>query len=675
MQSPFLIAVLLFVYLPNTFGQIRGDSIPSNLPLVDNESVRALRAAPTVSFEEIRDRKGWKPYDSTFITNSETAIWLKFSIVNPSTDTVHDYLYSNEQYTSLYHPTPQGVERLANGLLVPLSKRANRSEFFFTQLSLMPLQTSVFYIRLFRNNSRFVPDYPSLYPKKEYLELSQIMHKEEAPSIAFIYFYITALITICSFALVFWIRIPKKLYLYYLCYLFFQIIYGFQVLANTSASTGNLFVSIPKLSHSFLEPIQFIFIGFYILFILHLLDVKSYDKLLGKWMYYLGIFCFAYAIFRFILAVFLSDLALGEVIFTAVRLFVLPLNLVLILWIIYKVKHPLLIYFIVGQSFFFVAALFASYLGYSGLHFDPQSFFNFPEAPNIVFQMGLLAEVFCFSLALGENFLLLQKEKNKANEALINQFHRNRMLQKKMNAELDKKVNEKTDELIQVYSQIEKENEKRIKEAFTQKLKEMEMMALRSQMNPHFLFNSLNAIKHLIMTSHNDRAIAYLDDFSSLLRGILQNSNREIVTVEEELEILELYLSLEKIRMGRDFDYHVEVDSLEELSQYHIPPLLLQPFAENAIWHGLGPSDRRKKKLLIIFDTSDNLKITIEDNGIGRKASQNKKRLHKSRSMDITKERITLYNHLHEPSIHLSIIDIEEDDYALGTRIILTYTH
>ena len=106
-----------------------------------------------------------------------------------------------------------------------------------------------------------------------------------------------------------------------------------------------------------------------------------------------------------------------------------------------------------------------------------------------------------------------------------------------MNRELDEKVNQKTDELIQLYSKIEMEKEQKIKDDFNQKIREMEMMVLRSQMNPHFIFNSLTAIKHLIMSSRNEYAVAYLDDFSSLLRGILQNSNRKKITVEEELEI------------------------------------------------------------------------------------------------------------------------------------------
>src|SRR5690606_37879611 len=183
-----------------------------------------------------------------------------------------------------------------------------------------------------------------------------------------------------------------------------------------------------------------------------------------------------------------------------VRLIILPINFVLIFWIIFKVKHPLLGYFIIGQSLFFIGAVLGSYINYSGMEFIPGHFFNFTEASNIVFQIGLIGEVYCFSLALGKNVFLLQEEKERADAALIKQSQANERLQAAMNRELDIKVQGKTAELVQLYMEIEKEKEQKIKNEFTQKIKETEMMALRSQMNPHFIFNSMNAIKNLIMT-------------------------------------------------------------------------------------------------------------------------------------------------------------------------------
>src|SRR5690606_16584166 len=118
-----------------------------------------------------------------------------------------------------------------------------------------------------------------------------------------------------------------------------------------------------------------------------------------------------------------------------------------------------------------------TYINYAGLEFIPGHFFSFKEAPNIVFQIGLIGEVYCFSLALGKNVSLMQEEKERTDAALIEQFKENERLQKEMNIELDIKVREKTVELVQLYAEIEQEREQKIKSEFTKKIKETEMVA------------------------------------------------------------------------------------------------------------------------------------------------------------------------------------------------------
>ncbi|WP_240673122.1 histidine kinase [Aequorivita ciconiae] len=504
-------------------------------------------------------------------------------------------------------------------------------------------------------------------------QIKEIIHPEEVKAIGFMYFYNISLLTILIFAIVIGFQLRDKLYYYYIGYLVFLLLYGFILLQRTAKPFWNSLYFPSQLAQDLFEPIQFVFIGFYIFFISKLLDVKKYDKLLDRALYILGLAVFIYAISRFIINYFEFALEIRNILFAVVRAIVLPINLLLIFWIIYKVKHPLLPYFIIGQTFFFIGALLASYLGYFGMDNRLGHLLNFREAPNVIFQIGLLLEVYCFSLALSKNFAILRKEKEKAASELIAQLQRNDQLHIKMNEDLDRKVNEKTAELVQLYSKLEKEKEQKIKDDFTQRLRETEMVSLRYQMNPHFIFNSLNAIKYTIMTSRNEDAVNYLDDFSSLLRGILQNSHHKKITVEEELEILELYLSLEKNRMGSEFEYTIQVESREELSQYFIPPLLLQPLVENAIWHGLYPSLKQEKKLKIIFDLKKNLQITIEDNGIGRKESAKKMKLHNSIGTNLVKDRLTLFNHRSDQNIRINIIDLEENGHAAGTRINLTY--
>lgn len=670
--------MFIICYLSLGFGQISGqimvDSIPNKINLSNNENVKAFISGKKASFQDIMQEGTWKPYDPTIRATVDSTVWLKFEVKNPSPDTLEIYLKSRFDFTTIYKQTDHVFKEIRNGSFIPLPERANPSNPFFTNLHFAPFQKSQVYLRLDVNSetSRYTP---IIYSERDYWHLLSEDQKEQQTSIGFIYFYIISLTTIFIFALVFWLRLKEKLYLYYLGYLFFQLVYGFLVLRFTLAPISNFFDYVPQLAFSLFEPVQFIFIGFYIWFIAQLLQVKKYDRLLANILNYLGVFCFLYAATNFVFTYFLLDGKHAVQIFYMVRYIVLPLNFILIFWIIYKVKHPLLIYFIVGQSFFFIGAILSTYVAYYSFHFIPGHFFNFTESPNVIFQIGLLAEVYCFSLALGKNMFLLQTEKDQATTALIHQLKTNEQMQINMNKELDEKVNKKTYELLGLYAKLEREKTEKTKHDFTTKIRETEIMALRSQMNPHFIFNSMNAIKNLIMMSRNDDAANYLDDFASLLREILQNSNRKKITVEEELEILELYLSLEKSRMGANFNYIIEVTSKEALSQYQIPPLLLQPIVENAIWHGLHPSLKAEKTLTIIFDTTSDLKISIEDNGIGRKESAKNKKLHNSMGTTIVRDRLTLYNHLNDHNISLKTTDLEEDGRALGTRITLTYTY
>lgn len=650
------------------------DASTYSIVLVNNKNVEALRTGMESTFEDIRRETDWKPYDSTYTATPKTAVWLKFELENKSKDTIINYLYSSSYFNIVYQQSNGKADDLEKNFFVPVPERMNLPTSLFTALRLLPFQKSEVYVKLGANNA-IAPNIPEIYSQIKYLEFSSNNYHNQVIPIGIIYFYIISLITIFVFALVFWLRLLEKLYLYYLGYLLFQLVYGFAVLRYTVAPIGNFFKDIPELANDLFEPVQFIFIGFYVLFILQLLQVKEYDKLLAKALYYLALFCFFYAVFNFSISHFLTDFKYMGMVYLIIRSIILPLNLLLIFWIIYKVKHPLLIYFIVGQSFFFIGSILSTYIAFTNTHYIPGHFFNFKESPNIIFQMGLLAEVYCFSLALGKNVFILQKEKEKTSADLIEQLQKNQQIQEHMNRDLDQKVNEKTYELISLYSQIEREREQKTKDDFIKKIRETEMMALRSQMNPHFIFNSMNAIKNLIMTSRNEDAINYLDDFASLLRSILQNSNREKITVEDELEILELYLSLEKSRMDTDFSYTIQVTCKEELSQFEIPPLLLQPIVENAIWHGLHPSLKTEKKLTIIFDTTKNLIISIEDNGVGRKESAKKKKLHDSMGNSIVQDRLSLYNHLNDHTIHLKITDLEEDDQVLGTRTTLTYEY
>ena len=130
------------------------------------------------------------------------------------------------------------------------------------------------------------------------------------------------------------------------------------------------------------------------------------------------------------------------------------------------------------------------------------------------------------------------------------------------------------------------EKERQVAE-LKQKATELEMQALRAQMNPHFIFNSLNSINRFILQNDRAQASEYLTKFSKLVRMILQNSQASLIPLESELESLELYLNLEAVRFNYHFDYKISVPKDLDISALQVPPLILQPYVENAIWHGL----------------------------------------------------------------------------------------
>lgn len=669
------VIVFLLAGLCSLSAQIRVDSLVIRLDLVGHPEVQALRSSREESLEKILKTDGWKAYDSTFATTPDTAVWLRFRLENTTRDTLNMYVFfGGHYYTDVYLQNNGEYQHLKNGYLVPFTERADPKMYFVTELKLLPLRQSQCYIKISNDHETAGFNAPVLSSRVDYLDFMDRIRTGYGPSIAFIYTYLIALCCIFIFALAFCFRLRKRVYFYYLGYLFFQIIYAFLTLQVTPATIANLALYVPYFANLLFEPAQFVFIGFYVFFILHLLDIKRFSLPLAKALKVLGVFCFSYAMMRFIYNHYWWDPETGELIFYIVRAIVLPFNVVLFFWIIYKVKHPLLKYFVLGQALFFIGAFVSSFISFTELHFIPGHFFNFPYAQNVIFQAGLLGEVLCFSIALGENVFLIQKEKEETGQKLIAQLRQNQIMEENMRKALDQQIDRKTKELVRLYAEMEKQKEEQIKKSFADRLRDMKMLALRSQMNPHFIFNSLNALKNLVMLSREEDAIQYLDNFSVLLRTILQNSSKNTITVEEELDMLELYLALEKSRMGEDFSYAIQCDSREALSQYTIPPLLLQPFVENAIWHGLHPSGKPEKKLSVTFDTSQQLRITIEDNGVGRKVSSKVKKTHPSAGTRITQERLSLYNHISEAKMHLNILDLENDEgVPEGTRITITY--
>ena len=179
-------------------------------------------------------------------------------------------------------------------------------------------------------------------------------------------------------------------------------------------------------------------------------------------------------------------------------------------------------------------------------------------------------------------------------------------------------------------------------------LTELEMTALKAQMNPHFIYNALNSIQALVVEGRKDEAVHYIGTFSRLLRQVLENSERNVITLQKELQTLELYVSLDALRLNMQPKFSLHIDKNIQTDSEKIPPLILQPFAENALWHGLSKKDGDKKIDIAISVDDDWLICTIQDNGIGRvKAATLKTQStvhYQSKAIAITTKRLADFN-------------------------------
>ncbi len=201
------------------------------------------------------------------------------------------------------------------------------------------------------------------------------------------------------------------------------------------------------------------------------------------------------------------------------------------------------------------------------------------------------------------------------------------------------------------------------------------LKSLRSQMNPHFIFNALNSVNSFIAKSDERSANRYLSDFSTLMRAVLENSEEDFIPLSKELELIRLYVKLEHSRFPDKFDYSIDVDDTIDIESYQIPPMLLQPYIENAIWHGLRyKEDKGYLKIQLENIGKNTIRISVEDDGIGRKKSaelktQNQKK-QKSKGMGNISKRIAILNEMYKDKVDVHITDLSSDGH--GTRVLFT---
>ena len=230
--------------------------------------------------------------------------------------------------------------------------------------------------------------------------------------------------------------------------------------------------------------------------------------------------------------------------------------------------------------------------------------------------------------------------------------------------------------------QIESEQSLEIKQkeiAFiNQQLAEAQLSALQTQMNPHFIFNSLNSIKGMILANEQQKASRYLSKFANMIRITLAQSKEIFTTLLENIEYLESYLVMEMLRFDASFTFRITVDDAIDQEELFIPSLMIQPLAENAIWHGLMPSEGEKELSIRFSQLGESISCIIEDNGIGIKRSEYLKKFyrptHQSMGVSNLRNRIKILNEKYDTGCTLEIADLEDsEEERTGTRVILRF--
>jgi len=200
------------------------------------------------------------------------------------------------------------------------------------------------------------------------------------------------------------------------------------------------------------------------------------------------------------------------------------------------------------------------------------------------------------------------------------------------------------------------------------------LKSLRTQMNPHFIFNSLNSVNSFISQSDERSANKYLSEFSKLMRMVLENSKFDFVSLSSELKTLELYLGLEHLRFKDKFDYNLKID-VNSSEDIEVPPMLVQPYIENAVWHGLRYSENKGKLDVSCIEKDGNLHWTIADDGIGREKSKELKTKHqkegKSTGMKNIEERLRIIKELYGHEMQLEVSNLNEDGSGTCVKLII----
>lgn len=442
-----------------------------------------------------------------------------------------------------------------------------------------------------------------------------------------------------------YIKVREHTYLFYSVFLFFTLIYGLTQL-NTLFNFNSKFLTYFQENWRYTEPSLLISYGCYILFSIYLLGIKAQAKSLYKLLLSLVLICFVYAFIFFLFYKQIYPIRIS--LFKFIRIFIFSFSIYALIRIYLKIKSPFKFYFLIGSLFYFIGSLFGS-IQYLKINFPFQFFGNLSSTA--YFELGILLQSIFFAMAIGQHIHFLHKEREKMNQVLIQELITNNKFTLEHNKSLVKEVIQHRSELSYIKEELEEQERKQSEIELNSELIKSEIRAKQAQVNPHFIYNSLNALKLMILKDENHKAANYLVKFSRLIRVLLDRIDENGISLESEIEYIQNYLELEKERFV-DLEYSIEIDRNLNLAQYPIPPLLLQPLVTNALWSFLSVPNTKQKFSILINEIEGILEIQI-------RSFCNKKSLNTEnesfKGIKLVEERILLFNKQNE-KYHISLI-------------------
>jgi sensor histidine kinase YesM len=455
-----------------------------------------------------------------------------------------------------------------------------------------------------------------------------------------------------------------KTYLYYSLYAFLVFFYTYHrakhfVLADISKPL------VPYFEFLY-DPTKWVYSTVYLLFAISFVDLDKYSHKLYTYLTKFIRFSFVSVAVLTSLSVVLNDKSITDFAYNFVYLPIIFLLSIYILYIIWKTKSEVKYYLLVGAGVYLVVTTFSHFLTYTGRPF------------RILFYAATAFEMILFALGLGKKQKLILEEKNRWQEKVIQDHIEKLELKELLNQQLDKEITKKSKQILLLNKDKEADAKQKDELVYSKQILQLRMQAVQAQMNPHFLFNSLTAIKNYIIKNNKKDAVLYLSRFAKLLRMILENAKQQEISLRKEFELLNLYVEIENIRFDKSIDFELDIDKKLDISSIKVPPLIFQAFIENAIWHGLSPKKGEKKLLFKATAENDYVKIEIEDNGIGRAKAleiSNRKAMsipRESLGIKLTIERLEIYTQALQADYKIDFIDLYDDnENPTGTRVLV----